>query len=206
MVKRRAERGLTLLEVLICICVVLILALMILPAINSGSGAHSIHCLSNQRQLGIAALMYEGDGKKGFPNLDSSPGDDGPVALSFLTNYLAGRTNLFMCSLVVRQRERDRGWFGTKFVPELNAAFFRSNGNDYAYYDGVPPNSPTNAFIADRFAWTNGSTTNLREWNHPNGNINAVFVDGHGERLRPECVVGDYYTPMWSAQQDPRRR
>jgi prepilin-type N-terminal cleavage/methylation domain-containing protein/prepilin-type processing-associated H-X9-DG protein len=201
----QAQRGFTLLELIICLAIIFILALMILPEINNrGCRSPSVACMSNQKQIAIAALIYQND-RKELPNLDSAAGNDGPIALSLLTNYLSCRTNLFMCPFVVRQREQDRAWYQARFVPELNTAFFRSNGNDYAYFDGAPTNGYTNAFIADRLAWTNRSASSLWTWGHGTlkGRINAAFVDGHAESLKADKTVGGDYTPAWSARQDP---
>jgi prepilin-type N-terminal cleavage/methylation domain-containing protein/prepilin-type processing-associated H-X9-DG protein len=198
--------GLNLVELLICVAIVAILAALLLPTISTGHPrGFGMGCMNHQRQIVQAGFLYQSDRKK-FPNLDSAPGNDGPLALSFLTNYLSNQTNLFMCPFVIHQRERDRAWYQKRFFPELNAAFFCSNGNDYAYYDGVPTNGFTNALIADRLAWTNRSASNLWAGGHYYGRINVGFVDGHVENLKADSVVGAEYTPAWSALQDPIRR
>lgn len=202
MKRPKSEEGITLIELLVCLGIISILAAILLPA-NRGRRSGLGVCLVNQKQLAINALLYQGDNKGVFPNLDTLPGNDGPVALSLLTNYSARWSNLFMCPFVVGQREKERPWYRDKFVPVLDAGFFRSNGNDYAYYDGALTNSSTNAFIADRLAWTNRTSTNLLTWGHANGRINAAFVDGHAENLRADLTVGKEYNPAWSATQDP---
>jgi prepilin-type N-terminal cleavage/methylation domain-containing protein/prepilin-type processing-associated H-X9-DG protein len=203
MANLHTRRGFTLLEVLVCVAIIFILIALLLPVLGRGDKTPNTLCLSNQRQLAIAALMYHNDNKSLFPNLDSLLGNDGPIALSLLTNYIGQRTNLFMCPFVVRQREKERSVFQKKFVPVFDPSFFRSNGNDYAYYDGVVTNALTDAFIADRFAWTNRFAPSLPSWNHAKGRINAAFVDGHVENLRPDRIVGEDYDPAWSAVQDP---
>ena len=200
------RRGFTLLELLICMAIIAIVAAMILPALNRGAPSHSSACLSNQRQIVIAATLYQNDQNGTFPNLDSASGNDGPIALSLLTNYSANRTNLFMCPLVVRQREKERPWYRDRFVPLFDANFFGSNGNDYAYYDGALTNGYTNALIADRLAWTNRSDNRLWARTHLHGRIVVGFVDGHGEIIKAGRVVGADYTPPWSVLQDPIRR
>jgi prepilin-type processing-associated H-X9-DG protein len=42
--------------------------------------------------------------------------------------------------------------------------------------------------------------------NHPGGRINTAFVDGHGESVRSNVVLGANFDPPWSAVQDPLRR
>lgn len=195
----RPRKGFTLLELLICMAIIAIVAAMILPALNRGDPSPSVACLSNQRQVVIAATLYQNDQKGTFPNLDSACGNDGPIALSLLTNYSANRTDLFMCPLVVRQREKERPWYRDRFVPVFDANFFQSNGNDYAYYDGAL----TNALTADRLAWTNRSDRKLWNRTHLRGRIAVGFVDGHVEIIKADRVVGVDYTPPWSALQDP---
>jgi prepilin-type N-terminal cleavage/methylation domain-containing protein/prepilin-type processing-associated H-X9-DG protein len=197
-----SRRGFTLLEVLVCIVIFLILWAMLLPQFTGQRKAAGPICQNNQRQIAIVALMYQNDNGGVFPDFDSLPGNDGPVALALVTNYVK-QTNVFMCPFVVRKREAERSWSQSKFVSVLDASFFRSNGNDYAYYDGVMTNVLTNAFIADRFAWTNRFATNLWSWNHAKGRINAAFVDGHAESLRADRIIGGDYYPAWSAVQDP---
>ncbi len=193
----------TLVEVLIVLLILVVAAMLLLPARIGGGPSSLIQCLNNQKQIALAAQMYEDDNKKGFPNLDQLAGNDGPVALTLITNYHR-QTSIFMCPFVVRQREKKNPpWYREKFVPELNTAFFRSNGNDYAYYDGLLPGSPTNAILADRFAWTNRFVTNKTLKNHSGGRINAAFADGHAEMLRPDRILGTNLTPAWSAIQDP---
>jgi prepilin-type N-terminal cleavage/methylation domain-containing protein/prepilin-type processing-associated H-X9-DG protein len=206
MADAREHSGITLLELIICIAIIAILVALTLPTICRGERSPTFACVSNQRQVLIAAILYRNDQNDSFPNLDTASGNDGPITLSFLTNYAANRTNAFMCPFVVRQRERERPWYRERFVPTLDANFFRSNGNDYAYYDGVPTNSSSNGLIADRLAWTNRSGINLGAGSHFHGRINVGFADGHCETVKADSVVGAHYTPAWSVLQDPIRR
>lgn len=202
----KSRLSFTLLELLVVTAIVAILVAMLLPTLSGSRKAFLPQCLNNQRQLALSAFMYAEDAKKLFPNLDKLLGNDGPVALTLLSNYLGLQTNKFMCPFVVRQREIDRPWHRGIFVPELNAAFFRSNGNDYAYYDGLMSSSSTNAILADRLAWTNRLATNKASTSHVSGRINAAFADGHAETLRPDRILGTNLTPIWSAVHDPIRR
>jgi prepilin-type N-terminal cleavage/methylation domain-containing protein/prepilin-type processing-associated H-X9-DG protein len=206
MTDRPFRLGFTLIEVLAVLAILAVLVAMLLPSLAGSSKSKLIHCMNNQKQIALATIIYAEDSKGLFPNLDYLPGNDGPAALTLLSKYLGHQTNTFMCPLVVSQRESDRPWYRARFVPELNAAYFRSNGNDYAYYDGLLPRSPTNAILADRFAWTNRSVATKTLANHFGGRINAAFADGHAETLRPDRILGTNLTPAWSAVQDPLRR
>ncbi len=59
-------RGFTLIELLVVIAIIAVLAALLLPVLSSAkSRAARAHCLSNQRQLGVAARLYldENDGE-----------------------------------------------------------------------------------------------------------------------------------------------
>jgi prepilin-type N-terminal cleavage/methylation domain-containing protein/prepilin-type processing-associated H-X9-DG protein len=61
-------RGFTLIELLTVIAVIAILAALLLPVLAAArSKAHAISCLSNERQLMLASLVYVGDFNDALP-------------------------------------------------------------------------------------------------------------------------------------------
>ena len=64
---KRKVSGLTLIELLVVITVIAILAAMLLPATGGRGKARTIICMSNQKQIGIALLIFQSDHDGKYP-------------------------------------------------------------------------------------------------------------------------------------------
>jgi prepilin-type N-terminal cleavage/methylation domain-containing protein len=96
---RRKRIGFTLIELLVVIAIIAILASILLPALAaSRMKALDTKCLSNVKQLTLAAKMYNDDTGEAFSYNDGSdPNDTHSIWMGCLLSYYAKATNLLMC-------------------------------------------------------------------------------------------------------------
>ena len=82
---KRIRTGFTLIELLVVIAIIAILAALLLPALSSAkSRALGIGCISNMKQLQLAAILY------GSNNNDTLPGNIALYSTGPQPNWVAG--------------------------------------------------------------------------------------------------------------------
>ena len=86
---RRCDRAFTLVELLVVIAIIAVLVSMLLPTLNKAiESSRAVVCMSNLRQVGLAALMYAQDSKGWLPSTKSFVDNGGRLAAK--TNHRRG--------------------------------------------------------------------------------------------------------------------
>jgi prepilin-type N-terminal cleavage/methylation domain-containing protein/prepilin-type processing-associated H-X9-DG protein len=193
--------GFTLIELLVVIAIIAVLAGLLLPALaKAKEKAQSIACLSNIRQWGLAAWMYEDDFEDFFP-YEGNPGDISTGLnlngwFNVVADYasqprlmdlyqqgnppLPGTKNLFTCP----------GFNRKVPIPSVKNAFFM-----YGFNNRLDPDGPEQFRRPQVLRPVQTVTfTENDETNFPSASglftparhakkANLAFVDGHAEAV-----------------------
>ena len=192
--------GLTLIELLVVIAVIAILAALLLPAKSSGGRAYGPWCMSHQKQIAIALIMFQEDHNGQYP-WQVSTTNNGSLELvakglasdqySTLAAYLGKQTQTLTCPA-------DKG--------RLMAINFSTLANtNISYFLNLDVVTNMNSILTgDRnlgFGWkpinpgifvqtTNAMLKWSEDLHHAQGKPAGIFsfADGHAQSIRQDYL------------------
>lgn len=158
--KRHDRRGgFTLIELLVVIAIIAILASILFPVFSRArEKARESTCISNEKQIGAALMMYASDYDEEFPLAASSSGDGPPGTLNQIIEPYVKNSQVWRCP-----SDKDKAW--------------QTEGLSYDYGNGLYQYASPSSFINN-----NESTFILlfdfsSNW-HTKGSV-CLYADGH---------------------------
>lgn len=202
------RRGFTLIELLVVIAIIAILAAILFPVFaKAREKARQSSCLSNLKQIGLAALQYTSDYDEQFPrylNLAIAGYNDGICTggmsvISTLLPYCKS-VQIFQCP---SQKPIRSYTFGTTNIVEKSSYIFNYyvTAGDLRF-NPYPPSISAGTDDTSRIAlmteWGTGYHSAYFPWINTQGVFlhndgqNVVFADGHAKWDSKTSLIGGY--------------
>jgi prepilin-type N-terminal cleavage/methylation domain-containing protein len=207
--KRHGDAGFSLLELLVVIAIIALLAAMFFPVLSTvRKRSHSVTCLSNLRQIGIATAAYAADYNDLLPwapspsnkklvmdgsEIFGSPLDDETRLLPdirFALHRYGATKEVFLCpSDSINAIIRAEGGHAETWYEECGSSYYYDDhhallGRSLSGY----PNSSGNVLASDMGSFHGGDVG-------PAALINVLFADMHAKtvtsKTRAEALASD---------------
>jgi prepilin-type N-terminal cleavage/methylation domain-containing protein/prepilin-type processing-associated H-X9-DG protein len=202
-----ARHGFTLIELLVVVAIIAILASLLFPALGrSKDKGKTAKCQSNQKQLFLAAMMFESDNRLypvGFPGPTTPPGE---IWYRQLQPYFGKKNTengkgVFVCPSSFQKEQgtignatREGGFWGylayaqnnqiNSGIYSISSASILDPAGTILYPDGTPGN------VCYRHSGGNEKSAEMDRQVQASGRkgikrrANGVFLDGHIELMR----------------------
>jgi prepilin-type N-terminal cleavage/methylation domain-containing protein/prepilin-type processing-associated H-X9-DG protein len=210
-IMEQTKRGFTLIELLVVIAIIAILAAILFPVFaQAREKARAITCLSNEKQLGLAVMMYVQDYNECYP--EGAPNGTGSGWACQIYPYVKS-TGAFKCpddpnSIDVVSYGYNENLVGWNPTDPAGTIYMGSPGGPTAKSDAVlsaPANTVVLAEVQGNAPWGRGYDITTEDYNSNaswNDDIGgAIFYGGPGYsaagigwgNVEDPCGGGDVY-------------
>lgn len=151
-IQRKAIQGLTLIEVLVVLMILILLAAIILPSLAKAKGGSRINCINNVKQIGLSFRVWSGDNNDKFP-MQVSTNLGGSMELTLAgdvtATFRAMSNELSTSRVLICPGDKSR---------LFNNSFAELKRESVSYFIGVDcnPSNPQSLLTGDRNV-TNGT-------------------------------------------------
>ena len=193
---RRDRRAFTLVELLVVVGIIALLIAILMPTLGAAKAqANAVACLSNVRQIAVAAQMYANEHKRWVTFLavstEGRPLDRKELLFPYLSQGKSNQDNagnqVWQCPSNERVEEEASYGFNTNLngVPVTR---IRKWSETIALCDAGLMDTPPLAPSLSTHCWPPGrpataSSCRPNHLRHPKQSVVTGFADGHAERL-----------------------